>query len=32
MHRRARLDTPGALHHVMVSGTNMEDIFLDDGG
>ena len=30
MPRHARLDTPGALHHIMVRGINKEDIFIDD--
>ena len=30
MPRQARLDTPGALHHIMVRGINRSDIFDDD--
>ena len=30
MPRRARLDTPSALHHIMVRGINKSDIFKDD--
>jgi len=30
MPRQARLDTPGALHHVMVRGINRSQIFNDD--
>ena len=30
MPRRARLDTPHALHHIMVRGINKSDIFKDD--
>jgi len=30
MPRQARLDTPGALHHIMVRGINWSDIFDDD--
>jgi putative transposase len=30
MPRKARLDTPGALHHIMVRGINRSDIFEDD--
>ncbi len=30
MPRRARLDVPGALHHIMVRGINKTDIFKDD--
>ena len=30
MPRQARLDTPGALHHIMVRGINRADIFNDD--
>jgi putative transposase len=30
MPRHARLDTPGAVHHVMVRGINKADIFIDD--
>lgn len=30
MPRRARLDTPSALHHIMVRGINKSDIFGDD--
>ena len=30
MPRKARLDTPGALHHIMVRGINRSDIFDDD--
>lgn len=30
MPRKARLDAPGALHHIMVRGINRSDIFLDD--
>jgi len=30
MPRQARLDIPGALHHIMVRGINKSDIFLDD--
>jgi putative transposase len=30
MPRQARLDVPGALHHIMVRGINKSDIFLDD--
>ena len=29
MPRQARLDAPGALHHVMVRGINKADIFID---
>lgn len=30
MPRQARLDVPGALHHVMVRGINKSAIFKDD--
>ena len=30
MPRQARLDTPGALHHIMVRGINKSAIFMDD--
>jgi len=30
MPRQARLDAPGALHHIMVRGINRADIFEDD--
>jgi hypothetical protein len=30
MPRHARLDAPGALHHIMLRGINKEDLFLDD--
>ena len=30
MPRQARLDVPGALHHIMVRGINKADIFKDD--
>jgi putative transposase len=30
MPRRARLDAPGALHHVIVRGINRADLFADD--
>jgi hypothetical protein len=30
MPRQARLDTPGALHHIMVRGINKTKIFRDD--
>ena len=30
MPRQARLDVPGALHHIMVRGINKTDIFDDD--
>lgn len=30
MPRQARLDIPGALHHIMVRGINKADIFIDD--
>ena len=30
MPRQARLDVPGALHHIMVRGINKSDIFRDD--
>jgi putative transposase len=30
MPRQARLDAPGALHHIMVRGINKADIFKDD--
>lgn len=30
MPRQARLDVPGALHHIMVRGINKTDIFSDD--
>ena len=30
MPRRARLDAPGALHHIMVRGINKSSIFADD--
>lgn len=30
MPRNARLDAPGALHHVMVRGINKADLFVDD--
>jgi len=30
MPRQARLDAPGALHHIMVRGINKTDIFADD--
>ncbi|MBM4331877.1 MAG: transposase [Deltaproteobacteria bacterium] len=30
MPRQARLDTPGALHHIMVRGINRSQIFDDD--
>jgi REP element-mobilizing transposase RayT len=30
MPRKARLDIPGALHHIMVRGINRSPIFLDD--
>ncbi len=30
MPRQARLDIPGALHHIMVWGINRSPIFLDD--
>lgn len=30
MPRQARLDTPGALHHIMVRGIDKTDIFADD--
>ena len=30
MPRQARLDIPGALHHIMVRGINKSDIFKDD--
>ena len=29
MPRQARLDVPGALHHIMVRGINKTDIFKD---
>lgn len=28
MPRQARLDIPGALHHIMISGINIGDIFM----
>ena len=30
MPRQARLDMPGALHHIMIRGINKSDIFIDD--
>lgn len=30
MPRKARLDAPGALHHIMVRGINRSDLFHDD--
>jgi putative transposase len=30
MPRRARLDIPGALHHIMLRGIDKSDIFKDD--
>ena len=30
MPRKARLDAPGALHHIMVRGINKTNIFIDD--
>ena len=30
MPRQARLDVPGALHHIMVRGTNKANIFDDE--
>jgi putative transposase len=30
MPRQARLDIPGALHHIMVRGINKSNIFTDD--
>jgi len=30
MPRQARLDIPGALHHIMVRGINKSAIFADD--
>ncbi len=30
MPRKARLDAPGALHHIMVRGINKTDIFVDN--
>ncbi len=30
MPRQARLDMPGALHHIMIRGMNKSDIFVDD--
>lgn len=30
MPRRARLDVPGALHHIMVRGINKSALFDDD--
>jgi len=30
MPRQARLDVPGALHHIMIRGINKADIFCDD--
>ncbi len=30
MPRQARLDVPGALHHIMVRGINKSKIFKDD--
>ncbi len=30
MPRQARLDAPGALHHIMVRGINKSVIFADD--
>jgi hypothetical protein len=30
MPRQPRLDTPGALHHIMVRGNNKTNIFSDD--
>jgi hypothetical protein len=30
MPRQARLDTTGALHHIMVRGINKTDIFRDE--
>ena len=32
MPRQARLDVPGALHHIMVRGINKSDIFEDNQG
>jgi len=32
MPRQARLDVPGALHHIMVRGINKSAIFKDDQG
>jgi len=29
MPRQARLDMPGALHHIMIRGVNRGDIFYD---
>jgi len=29
MPRKARLDAPGALHHIMVRGIDKTDIFVD---
>ena len=29
MPRRARLDTPGALHHVIIRGIDKYDLFVD---
>jgi putative transposase len=31
MPRQARLDVPGALHHIMVRGINKSNVFRDDG-
>ncbi len=30
MPRRARLDIPGALHHIMIRGIDKSNIFKDD--
>jgi len=30
MPRHARLDIPGALHHIMIRGINREEIFIDE--
>ncbi len=30
MPRMARIDTPGALHHIIVRGINRKKIFFDD--
>lgn len=32
MPRKARLDAPGALHHIMVRGIGRRRIFRDDSG
>jgi putative transposase len=30
MHRKSRIDAPGALHHIIVRGNEQKEIFKDD--